>query len=112
MIRSSFIFAALLAVLLPLGASALPQVPAAETENRLERLLTQPTERIASLPVEPAGAPPSTATVESYEQLKEQILGLLPGDALEFVARSLVDRQVQVKLSSRKALFVFQLPLE
>src|SRR5690554_6323712 len=113
MIRSSSIMLAMLVSLLPLGAVALLQIPAAETEHRIEVLLRQPPAALTSaLPLEPGAATSSAETAESYGQLKEQILGLIPGDALEFVARGLADQQFQVKLSSKKALLVFRLPLE
>lgn len=49
--------------------------------------------------------------VGSGPDLQEQLIGLLPGETLEDVARTLASRKVELKLSSERAVLVVRLPL-
>lgn len=106
MFRSRSIVAASILAMAPIGAAALPRAPTEETELRLDRLLE---------PAPPQGAQDGIAEGEltqSFDRLKEQILELVPGSTLETLARTLVDQQVELRLSSDRALVVFKLTLD
>lgn len=114
---------AMLAGALPLGASALPE-PAAAPESdeerssqELERLLvTEPASGPPALLVAQAPVPGKTLPMleaeESLGRLREQILKLVPGETLESLARRLAERQLQVKVSSKRTMVIVELPLD
>jgi len=64
---------------------------------------------------EPAPQPPAPRLEHRVgiapDDLREQLIGLLPGETLEDVVRTLADRKVQVRLSSDRALVVVRLPI-
>lgn len=43
--------------------------------------------------------------------LREHLIGLLPGETLEDVVRTIADKKVQFRLSSDRALVVVRLPI-
>ncbi len=107
-LRRCHILFALGVLALPLGASSLPSPPREDPDQALERLLD-------SREGEPSGPDGMAGPVhmeESFDRLKEQILGLIPGDALESVARTFVDRRLELQVSPERAVFVVRLPID
>ena len=45
------------------------------------------------------------------QKFREQLIGLVPGETLEDVVRTLADKKVQFRVSSDRALVVVRLPL-
>ncbi|WP_373045657.1 hypothetical protein [Vulgatibacter sp.] len=60
---------------------------------------------------EERSAVPRLEIRQSGSELREQLIGLLPGETLEDVARTLANRQVEVRLSSDRAFFLVRVPL-
>lgn len=56
------------------------------------------------------GIPPELRATR-HEDLKEQLLDLIPGETLETVARTLADKKVQLRFSQERAVVVVRLPL-
>lgn len=97
-----------LTMLAPVAAGALPSsAPKGDVEERLD-LLLEPPGAGTSKKGERAGAGDGV----DIERLKEHLIGLVPGEALESIARRLVDRQLQVQVSSKKTIFVFSMELD
>lgn len=65
------------------------------------------------LQYDPLRAPDPFELRAGYENddLREQLLGLIPGETLETVARTLTDRTVQLRFSSDKAVVLVRIPI-
>jgi hypothetical protein len=93
----------LLAVAQSAAAVAPAQSPAL-ARRALDARLDEPE------PLQPQPRLESREIVEP-DDLREQIIGLLPGETLEGVARTLADRKVQLRLSSDRALVLVRVPI-
>lgn len=95
--------ALLAALLAPLPAAAVspeksPALARRAMDARLDEAVDSPGRAAAPAPVDARALP-------------EKLIGLLPGEALEDVARTLVDRTVRIDLSSDRAFVVVRLPI-
>jgi hypothetical protein len=84
---------------------------AAVSPEKSPGLARRALEARADWPIEEQVQRPRLFLRAGSRDFREQLIGLLPGETLEDVARTLASRTVQVDISGDRAVVVLRLPL-